>query len=85
MSSRPPLDQLDPRATALVLIDLQHNQIFAIDAMAARVAADHADAGTRISPRLGRVRQSEEIVRALRRGRALARPSGAPSLPSLVQ
>lgn len=85
MSSLPPLDRLEPGTTALALIDLQHNQIFAIHAMAARVAADHAHAGTRISPRLGRVRQSEEIVRALRRGRALARPSGPPSLPSLVQ
>ena len=72
-------------STARDAYERGYQQIFAIDAMAARSAADHAHAVTRIFPRLGRVRPSEEIVRALRRGRALTSPPGAPPVPHRVQ
>ena len=52
--------------------------VFAQDAMTGRSAQSHANAVERIFPRIGRVRQTEEIVGALRwaRGACLRRGRG---------
>ncbi len=45
-------------------------QVFPQDAMTARSAESHANAVTRIFPRMGRVRSTEEVIAALHAGKA---------------
>lgn len=52
-------------STARDAYERAYQLIFAVDAMATRVAADHEFAVTRILRRIGRVRSTEEIVAAL--------------------
>ena len=52
-------------STARDAYERGYSLLFADDAMAARTQADHAFARTRIFPRIGRVRRSEEIIKAL--------------------
>ncbi len=52
-------------STARDAYERGYNLIFASDAMAARTSADHDFALTRIFPRIGRIRQTEEIIKAL--------------------
>ena len=55
-------------STARDAYERGYQQLCAIDALGARGSDDHAHSVTRVFPRLGRVRPSEEIVRALRAG-----------------
>jgi nicotinamidase-related amidase len=52
-------------STARDAYERGYQQIFAVDAMAARNADDHAHTVARIFPRLGRVRTTDQIVRAI--------------------
>ncbi len=52
-------------STARDAYERGYQQIFAVDAMTARNAEDHAHTVTRIFPRLGRVRTTDQIVRAI--------------------
>lgn len=52
-------------STARDAYERGYNLVFASDAMAARTSSDHEFALTRIFPRIGRVRQTEEIISAL--------------------
>jgi nicotinamidase-related amidase len=54
-------------STARDAYERGYNLIFASDAMAARSSADHEFALTRIFPRIGKVRQTEEIINALQK------------------
>jgi nicotinamidase-related amidase len=54
-------------STARGAFERGYQQIFAEDAMSSRSAAEHAHTVTRIFPRLGRVRSTEEILSALGR------------------
>lgn len=52
-------------STARAAYELGYEQVFAHDAMAAMTAEEHAMAVGTIFPRIGRVRTTDEIVRAL--------------------
>jgi nicotinamidase-related amidase len=52
-------------STARDAYERGYNLVFASDAMAARTSEDHEFALTRIFPRIGRVRQAEEIISVL--------------------
>lgn len=51
-------------STARDAYERGYQLIFAVDAMASRAAADHEFAVTRIFPRIGLVRKTEEIIKA---------------------
>jgi nicotinamidase-related amidase len=53
-------------STARDAYERGYNLIFASDAMASRAAADHEFALTRIFPRIGRIRKTEEVISALK-------------------
>ena len=53
-------------STARFAYEYGYNQVFAEDAMSALAEGDHAFAITRIFPRIGQVRKTEEILEALR-------------------
>jgi nicotinamidase-related amidase len=53
-------------STARNAFELGYDQVFVEDACAARTAEEHANAVTRIFPRIGRVRSTAEVVAALR-------------------
>jgi nicotinamidase-related amidase len=53
-------------STARDAYERGYAQLFALDAMTARSAANHLHTVTQILPRIGRVRRTDEIVRALR-------------------
>jgi nicotinamidase-related amidase len=52
-------------STARDAYELGYEQVFAEDAMTGRSADSHANSVTRIFPRMGRVRRTEEIIAAL--------------------
>jgi len=54
-------------STARDAYERGYDLIFAQDAMAARTKADHEFAVTRIFPRIGRVRQTDQIITAWQR------------------
>lgn len=54
-------------STARDAYERGYEQVFAEDAMTGRNAESHADSVTRIFPRMGRVRTTEEIIAALGR------------------
>lgn len=58
-------------STARDAYERGYDLIFAQDAMAARTKADHEFAVTRIFPRIGRVRQTGQIVTAIKRNNDL--------------
>jgi nicotinamidase-related amidase len=53
-------------STARSAYELGYEQVFVEDACAAITAEEHANAVTRIFPRIGRVRSTAEVVAALR-------------------
>jgi nicotinamidase-related amidase len=53
-------------STARDAYERSYNLIFASDAMSSRVSADHEFAITRIFPRIGRIRKTEEIISGLK-------------------
>ncbi len=55
-------------STARTAYELGYEQVFVEDACAAITAEEHANAMTRIFPRIGRVRTTAEVVAALRAG-----------------
>jgi nicotinamidase-related amidase len=56
-------------STARDAYERGYDQVFVEDALAARSAVEHDHTITRIFPRIGRVRRTEEVVAALRTGR----------------
>jgi len=61
-----PLPDLDPKTTALILIDLwerNYQLLLVEDVMAARAAEDHTFAITRVFPRLGRICGTEDVLK----------------------
>ena len=52
-------------STARDAYEMGYEQVFAEDAMTGRSADSHANSVTRILPRMGRVRGTEEIIAAL--------------------
>ncbi len=56
-------------STARDAYERGYDQVFVEDAMAARSAPEHEHTVTRIFPRIGRIRSTAEVVRALTAGR----------------